>query len=50
MATYNVTDGTGGLDASTRFEQDRPEVSASRTGGWGGEEETYEHPHAERRY
>jgi hypothetical protein len=32
MATYNVTDGTGGLDASTRFEQDRPEVSVSLTG------------------
>jgi hypothetical protein len=29
MATYNVLDGTGGLDASSRFEQDRTEVSIS---------------------
>jgi hypothetical protein len=27
MATYNIADGTGGLDASIRFEQNRPEVS-----------------------
>ena len=29
VATYNVEDGTGGLDASIRFEeeQQRPEVS-----------------------
>ena len=30
MATHNVEDGTGGLDASIQFEQDRPEV---RKGG-----------------
>jgi hypothetical protein len=27
MATYNIVDGTGGLDASIRFETDRAEVS-----------------------
>jgi hypothetical protein len=26
MATYNRADGTGGLDGSVQFEQDRPEV------------------------
>lgn len=26
MATFNIADGTGGLDASIRFERDRPEV------------------------
>jgi hypothetical protein len=26
MATHNVTDGTGGLDASIFYELDRPEV------------------------
>ena len=30
MATHDVEDGTGGLDASIQFEQDRPEV---RKGG-----------------
>jgi hypothetical protein len=26
MATHNITDGTGGLDASIFYELDRPEV------------------------
>jgi len=26
MATHNIEDGTGGMDASIRFELDRPEV------------------------
>jgi len=26
MATYNPTTGTGGMDASIRYETDRPEV------------------------
>ena len=29
MATHNVADGTGGLDASIRFETDRPEVGVA---------------------
>lgn len=29
MATHNIVDGTGGLDASIRFEEDRAEVSTS---------------------
>ena len=29
MATHNMEDGSGGLDASIQFEQDRPEVCCS---------------------
>jgi len=29
MATHNIEDGTGGMDASIRFELDRPEVCDS---------------------
>ena len=31
MATYNVTDGTGGLDGSIQYEQDRAEVGSLRS-------------------
>jgi hypothetical protein len=31
MATHNITDGTGGLDASIFYELDRPEVRVIQT-------------------
>jgi hypothetical protein len=31
MATHNITDGTGGLDASIFYELDRPEVRVMRS-------------------
>lgn len=30
MATFNIEDGTGGLDGSIQFEQDRAEVSINQ--------------------
>ena len=29
MATHNIADGTGGLDGSIQFEEDRAEVSGT---------------------
>jgi hypothetical protein len=31
MSTHNITDGTGGLDASIFYELDRPEVRVIQT-------------------